>query len=256
MENFVLVPNLPVSNVSLAVVDGRISNEIEQELIKNNIRLIKTEKIDGLDNAISFHPDMMMHHLGGKDIIVAKNISQKIVYALEDEGFNVICGRCDACGSYPYDVCYNVARIGNAAFCNMKYTDEVLLENLYKRNIKIIDVKQGYSKCSICVVSFKSAVTSDRGLHNILNNNGIETLLITPGSIKLFDYNYGFIGGSSGFISKDTMAFFGNIANHPDYISINSFLIKNGKKLKNLGKNILWDFGTLLPLKEYSILMQ
>lgn len=255
MENFVLVPNLPQNNVSLAVVDGRINKEIEQELINNNIRLIKTEKIDGLDDAVAFHPDMMIHHLGGKDIIVAKNIPQKTVYALEYEGFNIICGLHEACGRYPQDVCYNTARIGNYAFCNIKYTDDVLLENLHNRNIKIIDVKQGYSKCSICVVSSKSAVTSDRGLHNILNDNGIETLLITLGNIKLFEYNYGFIGGSSGFISKDTIAFFGNITNHPDYISINSFLIKNGKKLKNLGKNILWDFGTLLPLKEYSILM-
>lgn len=253
MESFVLNPNLPQNNISLAVVDGRINYEMEQELIKNNIRLIKTEKIEDLDDAVSFHPDMMMHHLGGSDIVVAKNIPQKTVYALEEEGFNVICGKCETGGRYPRDVGYNAARIGNYVFCNVKYTDEVLLENLYKRNIRIINVGQGYSKCSICIVSSKSAVTSDVGLHNILNDNGIETLLITPGCIKLFDYNYGFIGGSSGFISKDTIAFFGNIATHSDYISIKSFLRKNGKKLKNLDKNILWDFGTLLPLKEYSI---
>lgn len=256
MESFILNPNLPQSNISLAVVDGRINYEMEQELIKNNIRLIKTGKIECLDDAVSFHPDMMMHHLGGSDIVVAKNIPQKTVYTLEEEGFNVICGKCEAAGRYPHDVGYNAARIGNYAFCNVKYTDEVLLENLCKRNIRIIDVKQGYSKCSICIVSSKSAVTSDVGLHNILNDNGIETLLITPGFIRLFDYNYGFIGGASGSISKDTIAFFGNIASHPGYISIKSFLRKNGKKLKNLDENILWDFGTLLPLKEYSILMQ
>ncbi|WP_243120262.1 DUF6873 family GME fold protein [Caloramator sp. E03] len=256
MENYVKIPNLPENNISLAIVDGRIPSDIERELYKMNIRLIKTKKVQSLYEAISYHPDIMVHHLGGKDIIVAPNIDNSLVYQLENEGFNIIIGKSILYTKYPYDIYYNAARIGKYLVCNERFTDEILLHEIYKRGVKVINVKQGYSKCSICIVDSNSVITFDKGIKKELDKYNINTLLITPGHIKLFNLNYGFIGGSCGNLSKDKIAFFGNLKLHPDHEEIYSFVKKYGRKVINLSENIIIDLGTLIPLKEYSILMQ
>ncbi|TDT61051.1 DUF6873 family GME fold protein [Fonticella tunisiensis] len=255
MESFIKEPNLPEGKASLCVVDGRIPLSMEKNLKNRNIRLIKTERMSGVYDAISCHPDIMLHHLGGDEIVVAPNIPERIVYNLEDEGFKIITGAREVGCKYPFDVPYNAARFGRFVVCNTKYTDEVLLEKFLERGLHIIDVKQGYAKCSLCVVSSDSIITSDRGVHNILIKNEIKSLLITPGGIDLFGLNYGFIGGASGCISGDSIAFYGNIKMHPDYDAIEKFLKNSGKNPINLNENTPVDLGTLIPLKEYSILM-
>lgn len=253
MEDYVKVPNLPQNKISLAIVDGRIPYEMEKNLYDMKIKIIKTKKIKELNPSIAFHPDMMLHHLGKKEIITAPNVDNKVVYELEENGFNVICGKKVLSESYPDDIAYNVARIGNMALCSIKNTDEVLLQELYRRGINIIDTKQGYSKCSISIISEKAIITSDMGIYKLLREK-LDILLIQIGYINLFDMNYGFIGGATGKISDNELAFYGNIETHTDFNEIKSFLLKYDKMAVNLGKNILMDLGTLIPLKEYSIL--
>ncbi|GFR36695.1 DUF6873 family GME fold protein [Thermobrachium celere] len=253
-ERFIQTPNLPKGGVSLVVCDGRINNEIEDNIKKLGIRIIKTNRQSSLYEAVSYHPDIQFHHLGDNKIVIAPNIDDKFYYALEQEGFEIIIGKKYINSKYPEDVPYNVARIGNFAVLNIKYTDEILLDELIKRNVKLIDVKQGYAKCSICIVSENAIITSDRGIHKKAILNSIHSLLINPGHIELFELNYGFIGGCSGFISKDVLSFYGRIESHPDFYAISQFLNKFEKKYQNLSKGNLIDYGTLIPLKEYSIM--
>lgn len=254
MEDFIQSPNLPVGKVSLAVIDGRVTEEIERNINDIGIRLIRTNRTDGLYEAISYHPDIVIHHLGGKEIILAPNIENQIIYKLEDEGFIIIIGKKPVTGTYPFDISYNVARFGNKAVCCIKYTDEILLQKLFDRGIEIININQGYAKCSICVVSKDAVITSDKGICEELQKNNIAVLLITPGNVKLFNMNYGFIGGATGSVSNSDIAFFGNIKLHPNYNEIQVFLSKYNKSIINLSKNLVNDLGTLIPLKEYSIL--
>lgn len=255
MERFIKSPNLPEGKVSLALVDGRIDKALEESLIKRDIKLIKTEKVNGLYDAISFHPDLMLHHLGDENVVAAPNVDDKILWRLEEEGFKIIFGKKEIGGKYPGDIPYNTARFGDFAVCSIKHTDEILLDNLVKRNVKIIDTKQGYSKCSICVVDSSSVITSDKGLYKTLTGYGVDVLLITPGHIGLFELSHGFIGGASGSVSHNEIAFYGNLHRHPNGCEIKNFLLKHGKTLINLSENLLIDLGTLIPLKEYSILM-
>lgn len=254
MESYVNSPNLPNNPISLAVVDGRITYEIEKRLYNLRIKIIKTTKNKYINDAISYHPDIVLHHLGNEEIIVAPNIDEKLVYELEDNGFKIFYGQRPIERKYPFDIPYNVARFGNNAVCCIKYTDEILLNELYKRGLNIIDVKQGYSKCSICIAAENAIITSDLGIHNVLRKKEIDCLLITPGNINLFEMSYGFIGGASGAISKDQIAFFGDLDFHPNKTEIDKYLSKYTKKVENLCKIPLTDFGTLIPLKEYSIL--
>lgn len=254
MENFINSPNLPSSKVSLAVIDGRVPEDIEKNILDLGVRLIKTKETDGLHEAISYHPDIVIHHLGGNEILAAPNIDNQIIYRLENEGFKIFIGKKEARGTYPLDVSYNVARFGNKAACCIKHTDEILLEKLMERGIEIIDIKQGYAKCSICVVAEDAVITSDNGIYRSFQKNNIAVQLITPGNIRLRSMNYGFIGGASGSLSDSHIIFFGNIELHPNYNEILNFVSKYNKSVINLSKNLVRDLGTLIPLKEYSIL--
>ncbi|WP_337961167.1 DUF6873 family GME fold protein [Caloramator sp. mosi_1] len=145
--------------------DGRINSDIEYNLKSMGINIIKTQKQKVLYEAVSYHPDILFHHLGGKEIVIAPNIEDKLYYALENEGFNLIIGKNKLERKYPKDVLYNVARLRDVAILNIRHTDEVLLEELDRRKIKLIDVKQGYAKCSVCIVSEDAIITSDIGIH-------------------------------------------------------------------------------------------
>ncbi len=252
MEKFIEIPNLPKSNVSLAVVDGRVDKEIEEFLYNREVNIIKTYKNDFVYDAISYHPDIIMCHVGDKQIVVAKNTSNKFVYKLEEKGFEIIEGKNEVSEKYPLDVFYNVCIDKDCVICNEKYTDEILLEKLYEKGKSIINVKQGYTKCSTLIVDSGIFVTSDKGIHTILIREKKKSLLISPKHIELFNMNYGFIGGASGKIAEKEVAFYGNILLHKDGDIINRFLTENGFSSVSLSKNKLIDLGTLIPLKEYN----
>ena len=252
MERFIKIPNLPKNKISLAVVDGRVDKEIEKFLYNREINIIKTCKSNFLYDAISYHPDIIMCHIGDNEIIVAKNAPSKFVYKLEENGFEVMEGSNEVSEKYPLDVFYNVCIDKDSVICNEKYTDKILLEKLYEKGKSIINVKQGYTKCSTLIVDSGIFVTSDKGIHTILIKEKKKSLLISPKHIELFNMNYGFIGGASGKISEKEIAFYGNILLHKDGDIINRFLIKNGFKSVSLSKNKLIDLGTLIPLKEYN----
>lgn len=254
MEEFIKTPNLPHGKVKLGVVDGRIINIMESKFNDLKIKLIKTDRISGLYEAVAYHPDLQLHHIEDNLIVIPPNVSNRFVYQLEEEGFLLIVGKSDVGKEYPCNIHYNAARVGNNLICNTRYIDEAILHAAEKRNLNIIEVKQGYSKCSICVVNENAIITSDNGIYNTCSQNGIDCLKISVGYIKIEGLNYGFIGGSTGYLSANELGFYGNIALHPDYVKIKKFLDKYKKQYINLSENLVYDFGTFIPLKEYSIL--
>jgi len=138
--------------------------------------------------------------------------------------------------------------VGDYAIHNFKYTDKKIMEFIDNKGLKKINVEQGYTKCSICVVDDNSVIISDKGIYNKLDETEIDCLLIETGYIELFDMNYGFIGGCSGLISNDKIAFFGDVRKHPSYNDIKIFLDGKDKEIVVLGEESLLDLGSLVPL--------
>ena len=234
--------------LSLAIVDKRITIDMENKLKNYDINIIKTPSCDDTYNAIKHHPDISVCKLDVNNIVVAPNVYDYYNDILSNYNFNVIKGNSTISKKYPNNIQYNVAILGNYAIHNFKYTDNIILEYLDKFNIKKINVKQGYCKCSICIVDENSIITSDEGIHKEVIKYGIDSLLIEKGYIDLFDLDYGFIGGCSGLISKDTLSFFGDIKKHPDYSRILEFVNKKNKKIISLSNEKLLDLGSLIPL--------
>lgn len=247
--SFLEVPFIPDDKVSLAVVDYRISRIMEESLNKEGIECIKTVKCKELYEAVDGHPDMLMLHIGGNRVILAPNIYEDMAPQLTKKGFAVTKGATWLVRNYPGNIAYNVLRIGNLAFHNLKYTDPEVIKALEKENIMLINVNQGYTKCSVCILDSKTIITSDRKLARTAEKYGVESLLIKPGGIVLKGLNYGFIGGASGLVSKKQIAFAGSLNSLEERCQIVEFIDKKGFEIKNLSDEKLVDYGSIIPLK-------
>ncbi|HYE09331.1 MAG TPA: hypothetical protein VEF53_04035, partial [Patescibacteria group bacterium] len=222
--SFVQKPFLPENKIKAALVDYRIGTEASEALTKEGIEIIKTVPCKDLYDAIHGHPDIVVHPVGDNQLIIAPNVFDMLQPLLIKKGFALTKGETWLNRNYPENIAYNVLRIGSYAFHNTKYTDKAIKDEFEKNEIDLIHVKQGYTKCSACIVDENAIITSDIILAKTVEKFGIESLLIKPGGIILQGLNYGFIGGSCGLLSKSTMAFTGNLDNIQDYYKIVDFL--------------------------------
>ncbi len=81
----------------------------------------------------------------------------------------------------------------------------------------------------------------------ILRREGFEVLLIHNGGVSLSPYEYGFIGGASGFL-ENKLYFIGDIDTHPDCAAIKSFISEAGAECISLSDGGLFDGGRLIFL--------
>ena len=218
-----------------------------------SLQIYNDLKLDQLDCTVAIIKNAKSNKMGKKDIIKVECPVEAL--DLDILGFidhtitvNVIKGDKYIEKKYPYNIHYNICIFGKYALHNFKYTESNILKYIEDNNLIKINLKQGYSKCSICIVDENSIITSDKGIYNTVKEYNIDCLLIDEGHIDLFDLNYGFIGGCSGLISKNKIAFLGDITKHPDYIKIKEFLTNKNKEIVCLSKENLLDLGSIIPL--------
>lgn len=162
------------------------------------------------------------------DMLMFGNILQKDYYERNKElfeGFDIILAEEHFGDEYPKDVLLNAFAVGDLLFGRL----ESLSDEIRKLYSKEVNLRQGYAKCSTLLFG-DNAVTSDKGIADVLSEYGIEVLRIAPGHIRLPGYDYGFIGGTS-FVYENKVIFFGNIEEHPDYISIKRFIDSKGYEM-------------------------
>lgn len=180
---------------------------------------------------VSCHPDMFMCRMG------ADNDSVLIRYS-EGAGINLR-------SEYPHDIAFNAACTGGYFIHNLKYTAPPLIQCAEELGMKLINVKQGYAKCSTVIVDEDAVITYDRGLAKACTRAGMDVLMVTPGHVLLPGYDTGFIGGASGRIG-DTVYFNGDLRAHPDYESIISFIEGRGLSVKWFEEWPLTDIGSII----------
>ncbi len=245
------IPNLPDGNVSCVLLDARAPKRLTDELKNRNIDIIPVFAHPDVYAAVACHPDIMFHHISGNIIVYAPNTPLQIIDFLCKKGFEMIKGETFLQNKYPGTIAYNVARVGNYAFHNTKYTDPVIKKLLEEQEIRLVHVKQGYSKCLTCVVDSKSIITSDREIYRKAAAVGLDVLLIEPDeSIKLEPFDMGFIGGASGLIGKNKLLFTGDITLHKNYKEINDFLSLKAVDMVIIKDEHLIDLGTIIPISQ------
>lgn len=216
------------------IVDRRFLQKAE-ELWGSEHKIIPSFCSDKLAKPVNSHPDMTILPIGETLVCCPESYS----YYKEYFGDRLLCGKTELACDYPYDIAYNVLVYKNFAFCKENYTDEVVKAELEKKNIKIINVNQGYAKCSAAVCN-EGIITADESIYNASVSCGINTLKITAGNVLLKGYDYGFIGGASGIVDG-ILNFFGDVSCHPDFEKI-----KNFSQCKYFDDFPLTDIGTIL----------
>lgn len=218
--------------------------EYAEKLKELGYDIIPSERVECLIPYEQDHADMQCLIIN--DTAFVLSCCQKLAKALSDS-FNVITCAEDIGGRYPANVALNAALVGKYLVCREASLDENVREYCSQNEIELINVKQGYSKCSCAIVSDNAVITADKGIYRALINKKIDTLLIEQGSINLEGADYGFIGGASGYDRSGNKLFFcGNIKKHPDYYTIKDFCDRNGSEIINLMDGQLTDIGGIL----------
>ena len=187
---------------------------------------------------------MQIHFIDGEFAVVAPIAYDYYREALP-KGINLIKGEANPGITYPLDIAYNVARVGKRIIGKLDYIDSVIKDIYLIKGYELINVNQGYSKCNICIVDDNSVITEDEGIYRALSEK-MNVLKIRPGYVLLPGFENGFLGGASGFVCENKLAFCGDIKLHPDYINIKNFIEERKVDIIKLSSTNLCDFGSIL----------
>lgn len=245
MPKFITEPNLPTSRV-LTVITAPEKRTIDA-LEQMGITCITTKESRDISSPVNNHPDMLCHHLGSKDFVVYRDQTE-MTEKLASLGATVYKPVKTLNPNYPYDIALNALRLGRLAFAKIDSIEPKLLEYYNSNRIELVDIKQGYAKCSVCVVDEKSIITSDKSIEKKAWEKGLDVLLVSPGFIELKGYDYGFIGGACGKIGKDILAFAGDIKTHPQSEEIINFCKDRKVSAISLHNGPLQDIGSIIPI--------
>ena len=216
------------------------------KLSKRGFQPISMPRYDRLGRGVSAHPDMLLFFLGNICITTSEyyGIARESFCKIEALGYTVRLTDEVPDSDYPKDILFNSLLLGNTVYGNEKGMSRELISLARERNIDIVNVRQGYTKCSVLKVSENAIVTADKSIANAASARGTDVLLIRPGYIRLEGYDTGFIGGCAGN-TNDTVYFCGDILSHPDGTRIVDFCKKHKKECVSLENNILFDAGSL-----------
>jgi hypothetical protein len=241
-------PNLPEHRVICVIIGAKYSY-LDECFLKFGISIIHVPDNNDVNPHLSGHADLSVFHTGGNGIIINQSI-KAFAPVLENYGFDVRLSDKPCSAAYPNDAGLNACLLDKRLFHNKKCSDKTLTDFSAENKLAYINVSQGYTKCSVCTVDAEHIITEDKAIHKTAKSCGIESLLISSGHIKLDGFAYGFIGGASGKLSKNTLAFTGTIRHHPDENKILEYLKLCGVEPLFLTDRPCFDIGSIIPVKE------
>lgn len=229
------------------IIDSRASLEEKSSILSLGYKYIECPLCQKTYEAISGHPDILLHIVDNKNVVLHKDIDSNFTRKLQHEGIKITYSENSLTSSYPFDIILNAVNTENLFIHYLKYTDPNLM-NMIKHEKKLINVKQGYTKCSTAIVSNSAFITSDQSIAKSLHNENMDVLLLPPGDIELPGLNYGFIGGCCGLIEPNLLAFFGNLEEYAYGKEVFEFLKKHKVEPYFLKKGKLTDRGSLFTI--------
>ena len=233
------------------IIDERMRDIEKQTLQRLGYELIEIKKSTKIYSEISSHVDIFACKVKNK-IIAEKHVYDILKNKLKK--YIIIQGNSVIQNVYPKDINYNVCIVGNKAIHNFKYTDSQIVQELKKNNFELINVKQGYSNCSIAVIDENSIILNDKGLYNSLNDSGLNILFLDyMPDIKLLNENgkysemNGFIGGAIARID-DNIVVFGDLNKVDNKSYIRKFIEKKNLNIIDFSGLDVIDYGGIIEV--------
>ena len=204
--------------------------ELVSAMHDRGFKVIPTKRVTCFHQPEQFHADMQ-------------------ILRIRDRIFTLDTCRRKPSRDYPNNVLLNCLFLGNRLYGKLSAIDETVLEYCKEQEIELVNVNQGYTRCSTLVVNDNAVITADPSIEDALRKNGVEVLRISQGQIRLEGFDYGFIGGCSGRINN-TIFFFGNIREHSDYSGIKDYIMEHNSKIEILCDNMpLTDIGGFVEVE-------
>lgn len=222
------------------------NNSLKEYLKSKRYELIEVKKTEAVYEAVSAHSDIYLCKIYG-ELVVAPVQVPLMREDLLRCGVSYYEGVDRVGYKYPANIRYNAAQVGRHLIHDTRYTDPAILNIARELGMKLVRVKQGYTKCNLVVVDDNSVITSDPGLAAAMEKQGIEVLMIAQGHVGLPGLPYGFLGGASGKVDYEII-FNGNLSAHPDFESIRKFIRQRGLRVTWFEDYPLEDIGSIIQL--------
>ena len=210
------------------------------KILKEYGKIVRTKSNKNLMKGLDTHPDILLHPLPSGELVVDMDNFEYYKKIFPDK--KILPSHSSLSKKYPKDVPLNAFTFKNYFIHNLKFTDQVLLDYYKNSAYELINIKQGYGKCSSLVTS-DFIITSDGGIYESLKDF-IPIYKIKHGEIRLQNFNYGFIGGASGVYGKKIF-FTGDLSHHSSYEEILKIIKKYDYEIEILSKYPIEDFGSI-----------
>ena len=218
--------------------------EDSAEKLKVYGEVVRTRANKNLLKGLDTHPDILVHPLPSGELVVDRDNLEYYKKIFPDK--KIFPSHSKLSKKYPKDVPLNAFTFKNYFIHNLKFTDKVLLAYYKNSAYELINIKQGYAKCS-SLVTEDFIITSDGGIYESLRDL-IPIYKIKHGEIKLQNFNYGFIGGASGVLGKKIF-FTGDFSHHSSNEEILKIIKKYGYEIEILSKDPIEDYGSIFFIK-------
>lgn len=229
-----------------AVIASKLSKVATDYLKNAGFEVLSFPENPNVDKRVAHHSDLSFF-FDGNDTLFIENELSEYADLLKTYCQNVVVIKKKLGKEYPKDVLLNCVCVGKNFICNSETVSDEVFDKMKNSGYNIVDVKQGYTKCSVVPVSDNAIITDDESICAECKKCGIDVLKVSKGSVFLDGFDYGFIGGATGKISESEIIFNGDIDDHPDYKEIDLFLKKYGIKAISF-KGKLEDIGSIIPI--------
>ena len=253
MMKFVGTPNLPV-HAGTVIIGEKYCNILQNSVENLGVNILPMPDNPYVDTRLSGHADLSVLHLGGNRLLLAPYLKgSEFSQQLEYRGFDLEFADIEQSALYPNDAQMNVCILGNKVIYNPKTVPNAIVKYLTIGSRAVqVSSRQGYSRCSVCVVNDNAIITADEGICRSAEAHGIDALKIRPGYIDLPGFDYGFIGGASFKISDTKLAFTGRLDRHPDAEQIIEFASLHNVDIVYITDRPAFDIGGAIPITEAS----
>lgn len=231
----------------IAIVDRAYYDILRDKLNKFNINSFPSFESRILKGAVKTHPDMSLFKYDEETLIASRESFDYYNEIFKGTKINIINADEDPHEKYPSDVKFNALRAGEHLICKKDVCAEAIVSCFDEG--KIINSSQGYVKCSVIDIGSEYFASDDKYLYEIIKSLGQKCILLDKGFVKIKDYDYGFIGGASGY-ARDKIFLTGKIINEANRIRLEEFSREINKELIYLTEYDIFDIGTLMIMEE------
>lgn len=231
----------------IAIVDRAYYDILRDKLSEFNIKVYPSFESKILKGAVKTHPDMSLFKYDEETLIASRESFEHYNEIFKNTRIKIINAFEDPLEKYPSDVKFNVLRVGEHLICKKEACADAIMNRFDEG--KTVNSSQGYVKCSVIDIGGEYFVTDDKYLHEIINGLGHKSILLEKGLVKIKDYDYGFIGGASGY-ACDKIFLTGLIKDEANRFRLEEFARDINKELIYLTEYDIFDVGTLMIMED------